>query len=712
MRINNDNLCAFLRRYQRSVALVSLNWLNYCHIDNMIRSILVLIMCSTISLAQGQSYFTNGSAKAIGGQCYELTPASTGKNGSVWYADKLDLSKNFDLEFNLNFGNRNQGADGIVFVLQTVGTKALGGSGGGLGYHGFSPSLGIEFDDYNNSSEGDLANDHIGILKNGVVNHKGENSLAGPVNANVSGANIEDGKDHVVRITWNEPTKTISVWFDCSLRLTTSYDLVNDIFKGQKLVYWGFTSATGGEYNAQVACLRNDIIIPDSIHICSGEEAQLNARESKDNVYTWFPKNDLNKSTIRTPKSNATHSTLYTVTYNDKCGQKTTDSTHVIVSSQPADFDLGNDTLVCKGQIVPVAVKGQYEKIEWDNGSKSATRVLSDKGTYWVKKWNGSKCFSSDTIHIETLSPPSIRVSDERTFCTGDSLLLVVEAEPVGQSIVWDDGLTSANRYVNTTQFNTVSAQNMCGIAFEEISVKELTIESFDLGPDTILCQGDVILKQVAINGPYTYLWSSGETGKTARFTEPGMYWFKASRGQCYKIDSIDIEGLAKPEFDVPQDFLLCDKEEYILNSGVDNAEVIWNGSHNAKYFTLRDYDGTLNVRAENLCGSDSAQIEVELKVCSCDLYFPNAVSPNFDGLNETFGPVSNCDKLIDYTIEIYNRWGQKVYESRDIKQKWDMRYLNEMVPAGTYLYIARYTAMISGFHMKESVNGRLLVIK
>ena len=672
----------------------------------------VLSMCCVISPALSQSYFTNGSAKSTGGQCYQLTPASTGKNGSVWYAEKLDLSKNFDLEFNLNFGNRNQGADGIVFVLQTVGTKALGAPGGGLGYQGFSPSLGIEFDDYNNSSLGDLANDHIGILKNGEINHNAANSLAGPVNANASGGNIEDGKDHLVRIKWNEATKTISVWFDCSLRLTKSYDIVNNIFKGQQQVYWGFTSATGGEYNAQIACLRNDIIIPDSIQMCRGEEAQLNARESQDNVYTWLPTYNLSKSTIRNPKSYATESTMYTVTYKDKCGLKITDTTHVIVNDLPAVYDLGKDTLVCKGQMVPLAVKGQFDKILWENGSKSASRQVSDDGTYWVKTWNGSECFSSDTIKIETLSPPSIHVSDGRTFCTGDSLLLTVQAKPNGPPIVWSDGFPATNRYVSTTQTKTITAQNMCGIAFEEISVKELTIESYDLGQDTILCQGDTILKKVLINGPYTYLWSTGETHNTKVINEPGTYWFKASREHCSNIDSINIQGLTKPVLNLPQDFLLCDKEEYVLNSDIDNAEVIWNGNLRAKNFTIKDYSGSLNVEAKNLCGSDSVQIEIELKECACDLIFPNAVSPNYDGLNETFGPVSNCDKLIEYTIEIYNRWGQKVYESADIKQKWDMTYLNKVTPAGTYIYIARYTAIISGFHMKQSTNGKLIVLR
>ena len=60
----------------------------------------------------GQSYFANGTARSLGGDCYLLTGALDWQLGSVWYADPIDLSKDFDLEFYLNFGNKDgSGAD-------------------------------------------------------------------------------------------------------------------------------------------------------------------------------------------------------------------------------------------------------------------------------------------------------------------------------------------------------------------------------------------------------------------------------------------------------------------------------------------------------------------------------------------------------------------------------------------------------------------------
>ena len=98
-----------------------------------------------------QSYFLNGTAQSLGGDCYQLTTTQGKQNGTVWYSELIDLSQPFDLNFTMNFGTFDAtGADGMVFVLQDVGTNALGQTGGALGFSGFNPSFGIEFDTWQN----------------------------------------------------------------------------------------------------------------------------------------------------------------------------------------------------------------------------------------------------------------------------------------------------------------------------------------------------------------------------------------------------------------------------------------------------------------------------------------------------------------------------------------------------------------------------------
>jgi len=144
----------------------------------------------------------------------------------------------------MNFGNDPGGADGMVFVMQTIGPTAIGNSGDGIGFEGFLPSLGIEFDTYWNQSNGDILDDHIGIISDGSVSHLSPTVIAGPVAASSIGANIEDGNDHAIQITWNPTIQEIEVYFDCEFRLVASVDLINDIFGGQTSVTWGFTSST------------------------------------------------------------------------------------------------------------------------------------------------------------------------------------------------------------------------------------------------------------------------------------------------------------------------------------------------------------------------------------------------------------------------------------------------------------------------------------
>lgn len=71
----------------------------------------------------------------------------------------------------------------------------------------------------------------------------------------------------------------------------------------------------------------------------------------------------------------------------------------------------------------------------------------------------------------------------------------------------------------------------------------------------------------------------------------------------------------------------------------------------------------------------------------SNNLYFFNTFTPNGDGANDVFY-VGNLEKYPDNVLEIYNRYGQKVFNKTGYQNDWDGKYLNEELPAGTYFYI------------------------
>jgi gliding motility-associated-like protein len=80
---------------------------------------------------------------------------------------------------------------------------------------------------------------------------------------------------------------------------------------------------------------------------------------------------------------------------------------------------------------------------------------------------------------------------------------------------------------------------------------------------------------------------------------------------------------------------------------------------------------------------TDSASIRIETHPC-CELGIPNAFSPNGDGINDYFLPVTNGNPVA-YAFYIYNRYGQKVFQSINIEKGWDGTYNNLPADIGTY---------------------------
>ena len=71
------------------------------------------------------------------------------------------------------------------------------------------------------------------------------------------------------------------------------------------------------------------------------------------------------------------------------------------------------------------------------------------------------------------------------------------------------------------------------------------------------------------------------------------------------------------------------------------------------------------------------------------NIFMPNVYTPNGDGMNDVFYPVGEFDGVKEFTMYIYNRWGEEIYISEDITQGWDGTYFGstELVPDGAYVY-------------------------
>lgn len=228
----------------------------------MIRSFLLFLFCFILLYPAQAQFSFMGQAMQMDGDCVLLTPDSAYSEGIAYYTTPVDLSQPFQISFDIFLGEKEEGADGMTFVLHADprGLQAFGVWGEGMGYgrwnpgnpygNSISPSIAVEFDTYQNLRQNDPAGDHIAWLENGSSRHdahwpEGSEEF-----------NLEDGMLHDFNFQWNPTEQRVIVMLDGEIVVNVQRDLIGDIFGGGTMALWGFTASTGRKYNLQYFCMR------------------------------------------------------------------------------------------------------------------------------------------------------------------------------------------------------------------------------------------------------------------------------------------------------------------------------------------------------------------------------------------------------------------------------------------------------------------------
>jgi gliding motility-associated-like protein len=107
-------------------------------------------------------------------------------------------------------------------------------------------------------------------------------------------------------------------------------------------------------------------------------------------------------------------------------------------------------------------------------------------------------------------------------------------------------------------------------------------------------------------------------------------------------------------------------------------------------------------------CESERAKFTVIVERCCDDFIFiPSAFTPNQDGMNDYFEMKVHDGSRIE-RVEVYNRWGQMVYQ-RDNGNAWNGMYQGQIVDLGNYFYNVTYTCKDGTIIHKK---GEVLVVK
>jgi gliding motility-associated-like protein len=166
------------------------------------------------------------------------------------------------------------------------------------------------------------------------------------------------------------------------------------------------------------------------------------------------------------------------------------------------------------------------------------------------------------------------------------------------------------------------------------------------------------------------------------------------------EVDSslINIYIFPYPEVFIGEDQELCEGEHLILDAEQENGTYLWqNGSTEAQFTAWNIGDYWVNVTVNECTNSDS------IWLYNCDAYveYPTIFTPNNDGVNDIFEPIYYRD-VVNYSIQIYDRWGILMYESSNIDTAWDGTLNSKECSDGVYFYILNYAGTNEKEHQRK----------
>ena len=441
--------------------------------DAMNKWTLLLLICC-LPLAQICAQFQlNEDAFQINDSCYQLTDEVNFAVGSVWNLDKIDLSNSFEVVMDIFLGCIDaEGADGIVFGFQPISTS-VGVAGGGIGFEGIVPSIGIEFDTWQNTSLGDPTFDHIALVRDGNMNHNSASTLEGPLPISAGSDNVEDCSFHEMAVSWDATNFILRAYFDCELRIEYTGDIVNEIFGGDPEVFWGFTAATGGKFNTHQICFSYTTFLDqlEDVVVCPNGQVQLQATPGLGS-YTWSPTEGLSNPTVPNPIANPSETTTYIVEITDDCGRPLYDSLTVFVDGDSSFVELGPDTTFCAES--PLTINGFTPNATflWNTGSvDSAIQVLTS-GNYVVTVTVDEYCFDTDQIAVTAVNPPALLMPEDPVLCIGTPFTTDVSLPEVEGDYRWNDGTEGPILLTNTPGTYSVTVSNSCGNTSDGFSIE------------------------------------------------------------------------------------------------------------------------------------------------------------------------------------------------------------------------------------------------
>lgn len=451
-----------------------------------------------------------------------------------------------------------------------------------------------------------------------------------------------------------------------------------------------------------------DAMLPEDSIFCDVVDWVLHqGKEENQETYYWTDgSGTIGYSILDSMK--VTQTGTFKVLISNKCGS---DSDYIDIGLITTPEVILADTIYdCDevNEVLRIGKKDNEEEYKWSTGEKTSVLVVSNSGWYSVTSKN--KCgLDKDSVLIILKETPEAILPDDSVFCDDINIVLNALMQDPEATYEWSSGQTTPSLVVTDEGTYSVTVTNRCGVSTDEMVITKIYTPSVDLGPDQVFC-GNIELQTFNVateNNMELYDWSTGATVGTETLGE-GKHWVTVSNKCGVSSDTVVLRVSPYPIVDLGPDTILCGNFVVPLDAGNPGMTYLWEPTGETTQTIAATLQTVYKVTVTNEDGCASAD-EFEIgSDCISSYYIPTGFSPNSDGINDVFRPtLVNYEK---YTLIIFNRWGEIMFESEEPNQGWDGTFNGQAVPTGMYFYSIRFITTEDGNF--KTVNGPLNVVK
>jgi len=437
----------------------------------------------------------------------------------------------------------------------------------------------------------------------------------------------------------------------------------------------------------------------DTALVCEGDMLEIQPIDDFENAtYTW--QDGSTEQTFLVQEAG-----VYTLLVETACGFGR-DSIEVTYLNFLPEVELGQDTLLCENETLSLHAENDFASYEWQDGSTEATFLVENSGIIAVAVSNACGTVR-DSVQVQYSNDFQIDIGEDRRLCEGETLTLDVTTP--GANYLWQNGTEEPTFSTSKAGKYWVRVFNEC---FEQSDTMELFYDeplNVYLGADTTLCEGELLFLDVG-EPDATYRWQDGNNGSSYQVTEAGAYAVTVTNTCGSDSDFVQVDFVPPVEIPTQIDTVLCEGQRLLFDASDINADSYrWSGGATGPRF-FAEAPGYYVVQVTNKCGTVTQEIDIR-ECMRCEVYVPNAFSPNGDGQNDEFRAYSDCP-LEDFSLNVYNRWGVEVFSSNDPTHGWDGQLQTEQAPSSVYIWTLEYTVVEDFQPRQVQESGDVIILR